>query len=109
MFGLRKFDNLINFKNIIFESLAYCIIPNFEGNIFTKYNSKPIGLEYYTKRQEKINKEFTELPPIIDKQYSLVLDMDETLIHFFDVGIILFLYLLDRFNNWNIFSKTIYV
>lgn len=91
MFGLRKFDNLINFKNIIFESLAYCIIPNFEGNIFTKYNLKPIGLEYYTKRQEKINKEFTELPPIIDKQYSLVLDMDETLIHFFDVGIILFL------------------
>ncbi len=32
--------------------------------------------------------EFTDLPKVKDKEYSLVLDMDETLIHFFDVSTI---------------------
>jgi len=83
---LNKFECFLSFKNYIFESLAYCLLPNFEGNIFIQYNQKPISLDYNRRRQDIYNHEFSKLPPLIHKSYSLVLDMDETLIHYFDVS-----------------------
>ena len=83
--------DIYKFKELVLESVAYCICPSFEQqDTFSHSNQKPISMNNYKGNKAEIynHPEFTDLPKMKDKEYSLVLDMDETLIHFFDVRVI---------------------
>jgi hypothetical protein len=82
--------DLADFKELVIKSVAYCICPSLEQDIIYFYNPKPISMINYIKPGKDIHNhpENTELPKFSkDKEYCLVLDMDETLIHFFDVSL----------------------
>lgn len=74
------------FCNIVFNSVAFCICHNLNHDSYNFQNSKPMQL--FSKLSTTYDHpENTELPPIKEgKKFTLVLDMDETLIHFFDVS-----------------------
>lgn len=78
-----------DFKELVIKSVAYCICPSLEQDIVYFYNPKPISMINYNRpgKDNHNHPENTELPKLSkDKEYCLVLDMDETLIHFFDVS-----------------------
>ncbi len=77
---------LEEFCPIVINSVSYCICPGLNHELFNYINPKPISLVKPLKDKHN-HPEGAELPPLDDtKKYSLVLDMDETLIHFFDVS-----------------------
>lgn len=72
------------FCDIVIKSVAFCICPNLNNDSYNFPNSKPLHLFSKGKNNHPEN---TELPTIEEgRKFSLVLDMDETLIHFFDVS-----------------------
>lgn len=68
-----------DFIGLVIKSVSYCLCP---GLHFDSFNFIPKN----NKNSNKIiHQENTELPKC-EKPYCLVLDMDETLIHYFDVN-----------------------
>ncbi len=79
---------LEEFCPIVINSVSYCICPGLNHELFNYINPKPISIVKSLKDKHN-HPEGAELPPMEEgKKYCLVLDMDETLIHFFDVSFI---------------------
>ena len=79
------------FINLVQNSISYCLCPAINLETFNFNNPKP-NVNIYKNKNKHNHPENQELPPIENKnkQYCLVLDMDETLIHFFDVIFLIF-------------------
>lgn len=82
----NKFYSIEEYSDLVINSVAYNLCPGLNHENFNFLNPKQLTV--FNRNKDKHNHpENMELQPISNKKkYTLVLDMDETLIHFFDVS-----------------------
>lgn len=79
--------DLTEFIDLALKGVSFCLCPSLDQENINLAHPKPVSMSISRKsyKEEHNLPENTELPKTSNKDYCLVLDMDETLIHFFDV------------------------